>query len=300
MSYLLTESPFWGYEGYYTNWRNFVPTKDILLTPAQLSKFDGSDPNLPIYLSIDGNIYDVTLGRQWYGKGGSYNVFAGRDSSRAFATNCLSDESHFTYDLRDLTPEELKNLNGWKRFYGNHHTYHKVGKLVGFTLDKDRGTGRGGSVLKISLKDPVTGGKSNLRVHGNDPVEVLLLRQIEYQYLYSFENKVNLMNMSTFEELSLSQDMIEGGKNNLNLLTDGMPITVQSLEPEPGPISFRLPARYKYKIEKINRRTAQDKGTTYNPAFINDGKVEVKVPEFIDEGEEVIIDLATKEYVSRD
>lgn len=41
----------------------------------QLAKYDGSDPKLPILVSIDGEVYDVSKGGQrMYGKGAAYNM----------------------------------------------------------------------------------------------------------------------------------------------------------------------------------------------------------------------------------
>ena len=36
-------------------------------------------------MAIKGLVYDVTKGREFYGKKGSYNVFAGKDCTRAVA-----------------------------------------------------------------------------------------------------------------------------------------------------------------------------------------------------------------------
>ena len=46
----------------------------ISFTPIQLSMYDGSDPELPVYLGIDGLVYDVSENRRVYGRGGSYNM----------------------------------------------------------------------------------------------------------------------------------------------------------------------------------------------------------------------------------
>lgn len=50
-------------------------------TQEELKKYDGTDPNLPIYLALDGNVYDVTKGKEFYEVGGSYHSLAGKDSS---------------------------------------------------------------------------------------------------------------------------------------------------------------------------------------------------------------------------
>lgn len=52
-----------------------------IFTTKELNKYDGSDPTLPIYLALDGSVYDVTPGKKFYEAGGAYHSLAGRDSS---------------------------------------------------------------------------------------------------------------------------------------------------------------------------------------------------------------------------
>lgn len=79
--------------------------KDIVLTQNELARYDGSDPAKNIYLAIKGEIFDVTAGRPYYGKGGGYSFFSGRDASRAYTTGCF--QTHLTHDLRGLTPHQI-------------------------------------------------------------------------------------------------------------------------------------------------------------------------------------------------
>ena len=53
---------------------NPLGRKMIDLTPAELSQYDGSSEKRPIYLAVDGEVYDVSANRRVYGKGGSYNM----------------------------------------------------------------------------------------------------------------------------------------------------------------------------------------------------------------------------------
>lgn len=47
-----------------------------------LAKYDGTDPELPIYLALDGYVYDVTAGAsEYYGPGQPYHDLVGKDSS---------------------------------------------------------------------------------------------------------------------------------------------------------------------------------------------------------------------------
>ena len=47
----------------------------------ELAKFDGTDPQKPIYIGMNGLVYDVTEGRNYYEPNGSYHFLAGKDSS---------------------------------------------------------------------------------------------------------------------------------------------------------------------------------------------------------------------------
>jgi predicted heme/steroid binding protein len=62
--------------------------------------YNGEDPKKPIYLALNGTIYDVSAGKTTYGPGGSYHHFAGRDAARAFITGCFAED--LTADLRGV------------------------------------------------------------------------------------------------------------------------------------------------------------------------------------------------------
>ncbi|OAP59366.1 hypothetical protein AYL99_06664 [Fonsecaea erecta] len=104
-------------------------------TPRTLLKYNGTD-NSPVYLAVRGKVYDVSSGRNFYGPGGPYENFAGRDATRGLACQSF-DEEMLTKDLDgpldpcdDLSPEQVDNLNGWiERF---DEKYLVVGKLVAF------------------------------------------------------------------------------------------------------------------------------------------------------------------------
>ena len=70
------------------------------MTPEELSAFDGTDADKPLYLAINGTIYDVSNGRHIYGPGGSYHFFAGCDAARAYVTGCFADDR--TPDMRGV------------------------------------------------------------------------------------------------------------------------------------------------------------------------------------------------------
>jgi hypothetical protein len=67
--------------------------------PLPYSRHDGSNPELPILLSISGKVLDVTKGKKFYAPGKTYNQFAGRACTRALALGSLDLNVNVSYIL---------------------------------------------------------------------------------------------------------------------------------------------------------------------------------------------------------
>nr|CAB3494266.1 unnamed protein product [Digitaria exilis] len=96
------------------------------ITEEELRQYDGSDPEKPLLMAIKGQIYDVSQSRMFYGPGGSYALFAGKDASRALAKMSFEPQD-LNGDISDLTPMELGSLNDWE--YKFTSKYVKVGTI---------------------------------------------------------------------------------------------------------------------------------------------------------------------------
>lgn len=129
----VTGSYIWEYDGKWVQAKTYMTVKQQLFSDGTLAQYDGSDPNKPLYIAIDGDVYDVSSNRLTYGPGGSYNIFAGRDAARAYATGCF--QTHLTHDIRDLDEKELQGLMHWKKFFKEHKTYLKVGTVIHVPID---------------------------------------------------------------------------------------------------------------------------------------------------------------------
>lgn len=102
-------------------------------TPPALRPFDGNNGQ-PVYLAVRGKVFDVSAGRNFYGPGGPYENFAGRDATRGLACGSF-DEEMLTKDLQGpldtlegLGDEEWEALRGWEERF--EEKYLVVGRLV--------------------------------------------------------------------------------------------------------------------------------------------------------------------------
>ncbi|KAG9004959.1 hypothetical protein FRB94_001928 [Tulasnella sp. JGI-2019a] len=101
-------------------------------TPKTLQPWNGKDKPR-ILLAIDRKVFDVTAGGSFYGPGGPYGNFAGRDASRgmakqSFDTDMLTPVDQPLDTLADITKDERENMDSWVQHFSNK--YIVCGELV--------------------------------------------------------------------------------------------------------------------------------------------------------------------------
>lgn len=117
-----------------------VEPRDFTL--EELAAFQGED-DAPIYVGINGDVYDVSEKAESYGPGTGYSIFTGRDSALHLACAALGDEQipEGVKGIKDLSAEQLDSLRSWIEFFDGHYTV--VGRIVD---DK-------GNHLKVNLAE---------------------------------------------------------------------------------------------------------------------------------------------------
>jgi membrane-associated progesterone receptor component len=89
-------------------------------TLEKLAKFDGStDETVPnpiptsIYVSVDSTVFDVSSGRDFYGPGGAYAMFAGKEIGWALATMSFDDVYLGNLDTSGMSVAERSSMEEW-------------------------------------------------------------------------------------------------------------------------------------------------------------------------------------------
>ncbi|XP_037351770.1 neudesin [Talpa occidentalis] len=80
-----------------------------LFTEEELARYGGAEEDQPIYMAVKGVVFDVTSGKEFYGRGAPYNALTGKDSTRGVAKMSL-DPADLTHDMTGLTAAELATL----------------------------------------------------------------------------------------------------------------------------------------------------------------------------------------------
>jgi membrane-associated progesterone receptor component len=125
-------------KGYPIVGRVSVPPADGTFTREQLQKYNGENEgtkiegrvDLPIYMGFSGKVYDMSYGgAQFYGKGGPYHVFAGRDATRGLSKMSLKEEDAISSDISDFGEAENKTKGEWEAKFISRK-YPVVGVII--------------------------------------------------------------------------------------------------------------------------------------------------------------------------
>lgn len=107
------------------------PVVEGKFNPKTLAKYNGRD-DPRIFMAVRGRVFDVSQGATFYGPGGPYENFAGRDASRGLAKNTFDVDVITPLDqpidkLTNLTADEIESLDNWEEHFETK--YKVVGTL---------------------------------------------------------------------------------------------------------------------------------------------------------------------------
>lgn len=155
--------------------------------------------------------------------------------------------------------------------------------------------GKGSAFMKMKLKNLRTNTTLEKTLNTNIKIEKANISKKTMQYLYTTGDSYNFMDMSTYEQVDLDAKTIENEKKYLkeNLEVELVYFNNDEL------IGLNLPDKVEYKVTST---TDAVKGNTSSGAM-KDAELEnglvVKVPLFINEGDEIIVSSKDGKYVSR-
>lgn len=150
------------------------------------------------------------------------------------------------------------------------------------------------AIIQIKMRNQNTGAMIEQRFKSSDRLEVANTDKLDAEYLYATADKFVFMNMTSYEEIYVPKEWLEGQEG---FLKPNLPVQILTCEGEPRGVEF--PTTIELKVVKTEPGL---KGATvtnvYKPAECDTG-FQVQVPPFIEEGEIIRIDTRDGSYVER-
>jgi len=93
-----------------------------IISQVELAAANGENDS-KIYISAKGLVFDMSeKGRDFYGPGGGYHLFAGKNAQRALALMSLKHEDVDNTEISDLKESDIKILDDWISKYFDKYT----------------------------------------------------------------------------------------------------------------------------------------------------------------------------------
>ena len=153
---------------------------------------------------------------------------------------------------------------------------------------------QGGAFNQVELKSVLKGTKLNERFRSSENVEKAEVDEKKFNFLYSDDKNSYFMDNISFEQVSMLNNLI-GEK--VNLLKENLEVTISLLEERP--LSIELPKNINCIVESTDAVVKnQTAASSYKPAKLDNG-LTITVPPFIENGDKIIIDSRSLEYVKK-
>ena len=154
--------------------------------------------------------------------------------------------------------------------------------------------GKGPAFIRTKIKNLRTGATIEKTFNTNIKLEKAIIDKQNAQYLYNSGDVYNFMNMETYEQVELPKEQI---KDEIKYLKENLEVELVYFETEL--IGLNLPEKIDYKVVFAPDAV---KGNTSSGAQ-KDAELEngltIKVPLFINTGDEIIVSTKDGKYVSR-
>ena len=154
--------------------------------------------------------------------------------------------------------------------------------------------GKGGAFAQIEMKSVEKNTKLNERFRSSETVEKASLQETTFNFLYKNENILFFMDPKTFEQIELKEEIV--GKQS-KLLSENLEVSISFYNDKP--ILVELPNQVKCKIDTTDAAIkGQTVSSSYKPAKLSNG-INIHVPPFIENGDTIILDTRTMEYIKK-
>src|SRR5438034_6394969 len=154
--------------------------------------------------------------------------------------------------------------------------------------------GKGTPTTQVDMRRISDGVKVSQRYKTTEQVERAYVEDGEFQYLYQDGDGFHFMNTETYDQVSLSADIIGG---QAAYLQPEMKVTLAVHEGVP--VSIELPQKAVLEVVETEPTVkGQTAASSYKPALLSNG-VRTMVPAFVGPGTKIVLMTADGSYVER-
>jgi elongation factor P len=150
------------------------------------------------------------------------------------------------------------------------------------------------AMVQMKLRNLFNGTQTEHRFSSTEDIETADVFNQAATFLYGDQNGYHFMNSESYEEVTISEELIGGGKYYLQ---EGMQVQLSMYEE--NPIGIQLPQTVVLEIVETDPGMKNATATNSPKPARTDTGLQLTVPQFVNIGDKVIINTETGEYQSR-
>ncbi len=154
--------------------------------------------------------------------------------------------------------------------------------------------GKGSAFVRLKLKNLLDGSVLKETMKSQDNVEDITVEDKDCQYLYSDGDNFNFMDNETYDQFEIP---VKSMADKALYMKDGE--TYRVIIWDGRPIDIKIPYKVVYEVTEAAEALKGDTVTGATKVITIETGLKVKVPIFIKQGENILINTETGEYVER-
>lgn len=155
--------------------------------------------------------------------------------------------------------------------------------------------GKGGAMVRTKLRNILNGRMADNTFRSGEKVGRPNLETRDMQFLYREGSDLVFMDMTTYEQLTMSEEST-GGK--AGFLKDGQECRVQLYND--SPLDIDIPVSLVLEVVQTEPGAKGDTVSNVTKAATLETGIVIQVPIFVNEGDKVKVDTRSKEYLGRE
>lgn len=179
------------------------------------------------------------------------------------------------------------DLKNGVTFLRNEQPY----KVVKYSLIK---MGRGGATVKLMARNLETGETVPISYSSNVKVDEVNTTKRHLQYLFKDAVNATFMDPLTFEQIEVPQKVV---KYELPYVKEGSEVSILFWDEKP--LTIDIAPKFTLEVTDTAPGVKGNSATNVFKAAILENGIEVKVPLFISNGDKIVVDTRSGEYVER-
>ncbi|MCU0315940.1 MAG: elongation factor P [Fimbriimonadaceae bacterium] len=155
--------------------------------------------------------------------------------------------------------------------------------------------GKGGAFVRTRLKKLKTGSVIEKTFRSGEKVDPVFVEKVEYQFLYRQGNEIILMDLDSYEQIPIGENVLGDAAKFLKEEMKIMAITAGE-----EVLGWEIPAFVELEITQTDPGFKGDtvSGSSTKPATLESGAI-VQVPYHLKEGDVIKVDTRSGEYLER-